>query len=92
MACAGLQNENKNHAVSCIQMGLDMLHLTSRLQLDNGDPINIRIGIHTGMVLSGKIRNFMKRQFYISPLLSIDLLLSCFALFCFSIASKVLLE
>lgn len=53
MACAGLQGASKNHALACVQMGIDMLDMISRIRLRDGKEIHIRIGIHTGGVISG---------------------------------------
>ena len=44
-----------NHAKNSVQMGLEMIDLIKEVREEHGVPVNMRIGVHTGSVLSGLI-------------------------------------
>ena len=53
-ACAGLRGTRKDHAHATTEMALEMIHIMSGCIDPTGRPIEVRIGIHTGNVISGK--------------------------------------
>src|ERR671933_139598 len=55
MAVGGLPTPRRDHAVAISQMAIDMLDELARFQTDIGEPITMRIGIHTGPVVAGVI-------------------------------------
>lgn len=55
MAVGGVPVPGKDHAKAIAKMALDMQQVITCFQLDIGQPINIRIGIHTGPVVAGVI-------------------------------------
>jgi phospholipid-transporting ATPase len=55
MACAGLHGTRKDHAHAVAEMAEEMIALMKRCVDKNGQPIEVRIGIHTGKVLSGVV-------------------------------------
>lgn len=57
MVAAGLPAPREDHAHAITEMGLDMLDLMrmSRFRTPQGDPIRLRIGIHSGPVVAGVI-------------------------------------
>ncbi|XP_036968119.1 adenylate cyclase type 4-like isoform X1 [Acanthopagrus latus] len=52
---SGLPDPIPTHASNCVQMGLDMCTAISKLQEATGVEISMRVGVHTGNVLSGVI-------------------------------------
>ena len=44
-----------DHAKNTVEMGLEMIDLIKEVREEHGVPVNMRIGIHTGSVLSGLI-------------------------------------
>ncbi|KAH9413544.1 hypothetical protein DERP_008022 [Dermatophagoides pteronyssinus] len=46
-------DEDKRHAANCLRMGLDMLDIIKEYRHETGINVDMRIGIHTGMILSG---------------------------------------
>jgi class 3 adenylate cyclase len=55
---SGIPEYDPNHALNCINMGFDMIEIIKSVQensklSDSSMRLNMRIGIHTGMVLSG---------------------------------------
>ena len=44
-----------NHAKNSVEMGLEMIDLIKEVREEHGVPVNMRIGVHTGSVLSGLI-------------------------------------
>lgn len=64
MAAGGLKDcekdmdENalyKHHAIRVFELAIDMIDIMSSIVLQNGDKINIKVGMHTGKVLAGVI-------------------------------------
>jgi len=53
MAVAGLYNTDENHAVQAIQAAIDMQKYLEKRNADAAIKWNIRIGIHSGTVISG---------------------------------------
>jgi class 3 adenylate cyclase len=53
MIVSGLPDPNENHAVEILEMSIDMLNeISSMRNPSTGEPLKIRIGIHTGPVVS----------------------------------------
>lgn len=52
---SGLPDPIPCHAKNCVQMGLDMVTAIGKLREATGVDINMRVGVHTGNVLSGVI-------------------------------------
>ncbi|TMS02156.1 Adenylate cyclase type 2 [Larimichthys crocea] len=52
---SGLPDPIPTHAKNCVQMGLDMCTAISKLREATGVEISMRVGVHTGNVLSGVI-------------------------------------
>uniref|UniRef100_A0A673BQU9 adenylate cyclase n=1 Tax=Sphaeramia orbicularis TaxID=375764 RepID=A0A673BQU9_9TELE len=52
---SGLPDPIPSHAKNCVQMGLDMCTAISKLREATGVEISMRVGVHTGNVLSGVI-------------------------------------
>uniref|UniRef100_A0A4W6C7I8 adenylate cyclase n=1 Tax=Lates calcarifer TaxID=8187 RepID=A0A4W6C7I8_LATCA len=52
---SGLPDPIPTHARNCVQMGLDMCTAISKLREATGVEISMRVGVHTGNVLSGVI-------------------------------------
>ena len=64
MACGGLKaiekNYNKNraikhHTVRILNMGFEILDYVKKRTLKNGNPLQVKIGVHTGPVISGVV-------------------------------------
>jgi PAS domain S-box-containing protein len=55
MAVGGVPVPSNDHAIGIANMALDMQQIITCFQPDIGQPINIRIGIHTGPVVAGVI-------------------------------------
>lgn len=53
---------SKHHSVRTFELGLDMLDMVSKVRLENGDTIKLKIGIHTREVNSAVVGNH-KPQF-----------------------------
>jgi adenylate cyclase len=53
MAVFGVPFETENHAELAIQAALSMQKKAQEITMENGDPIQIRIGINTGKLISG---------------------------------------
>jgi class 3 adenylate cyclase len=51
----GLPTARPDHAQAVADMALDMQEVIKGFQLENGQPLNIRIGIHSGPVVAGVI-------------------------------------
>lgn len=64
MACAGLQGKDrgKEAALRAVSMAIDMLSFLDRCRASNGNGIKLRIGIHSGRVVSGLV-GMKKQQF-----------------------------
>lgn len=55
MVVGGLPTPRPDHAEAIADIALDMQQAISRLNITNGQPLTIRIGIHTGPVVAGII-------------------------------------
>ena len=55
MVVSGLTSENKNHASILFEFGQELLKIASNYRDHKGDPITLRIGIHSGPAVSGVI-------------------------------------
>ncbi|KAL7689242.1 putative adenylyl cyclase class-3/4/guanylyl cyclase, nucleotide cyclase, P-type ATPase [Plasmopara halstedii] len=64
MACAGLQGKNQGReaALRAVSMALDMLACLDKCRASNGNGIKLRIGVHSGRVVSGLV-GMKKQQF-----------------------------
>ncbi|CAI5702355.1 unnamed protein product [Peronospora effusa] len=64
MACAGLQGKDRGReaALRAVSMALDMLTCLEKCRASNGNGIKLRIGIHSGRVVSGLV-GIKKQQF-----------------------------
>lgn len=64
MACAGLQGKDrgKEAALRAVSMAIDMLGFLDKCRASNGNGIKLRIGIHSGRVVSGLV-GMKKQQF-----------------------------
>jgi len=61
MVAGGLPVPRADHAEAIANMALDMQEAIAHFQTDTGEPLQIRIGIHTGPVVAGVIgtKNFI---------------------------------
>lgn len=50
---SGLPNNDPNHATNCIRMGLDMINIIKFVREMREVDVDMRIGVHSGQVLSG---------------------------------------
>ncbi|XP_075900720.1 guanylate cyclase soluble subunit alpha-1 [Nelusetta ayraudi] len=57
----GLHKESETHAVEIALMALKMMELSDDVMTPTGDPIQMRIGLHTGSVLAGVVGVKMPR-------------------------------
>ncbi|XP_034745671.1 guanylate cyclase soluble subunit alpha-1 [Etheostoma cragini] len=57
----GLHRESKTHAVQIAHMALKMMELSDEVMTPTGEPIQMRIGVHTGSVLAGVVGVRMPR-------------------------------
>lgn len=55
MAAAGLPDPCPDHAARCAEAALDMLEAATRLHGPAGQPLQLRIGLHSGPVVAGVI-------------------------------------
>lgn len=55
MVSAGVPNLRHDHAVAMAEMALDVMETFKHIMLDNGEKIQIRIGISSGEVIAGVI-------------------------------------
>ncbi|MBE9157703.1 HAMP domain-containing protein [Nodosilinea sp. LEGE 06152] len=55
MVAAGLPTPKEDHAEAIAEMALAMQQVTASFQAESGEPIEIRIGINTGVVVAGVI-------------------------------------
>jgi class 3 adenylate cyclase len=53
MACTGLLVESDDHAAQLVAFGKAMLAAASEVLTPLGKPVQIRVGIHSGRVMSG---------------------------------------
>lgn len=57
----GLHKESDTHAVQIALMALKMMELSDEVTTPTGEPITMRIGLHTGSVLAGVVGVMMPR-------------------------------
>ncbi|KAL1023470.1 hypothetical protein UPYG_G00041220 [Umbra pygmaea] len=57
----GLHKESETHAVQIALMALKMMELSDEVRTPTGEPIKMRIGLHTGSVLAGVVGVMMPR-------------------------------
>ncbi|XP_019718224.1 guanylate cyclase soluble subunit alpha-1 [Hippocampus comes] len=57
----GLHKESDTHAVQIALMALKMMELSDEVKTPTGEPIQMRIGLHTGSVLAGVVGVKMPR-------------------------------
>ncbi|CAG2163636.1 unnamed protein product [Oppiella nova] len=50
---SGLPDYDENHAINCVRMGLEMIKIIRTIREVREIDIDMRIGVHSGMVLSG---------------------------------------
>ncbi|XP_024936436.1 adenylate cyclase type 2 isoform X2 [Cephus cinctus] len=54
---SGVPTPNSQHAKSCVDLGLDMIYIInevrSRVRQESGEDVNMRIGVHSGTIISG---------------------------------------
>ena len=62
MACAGLQGHCQDPAIKAVELAMDMLSTISKCESSEGNRIKIRVGIHSGRVISGLV-GMKKQQF-----------------------------
>ena len=64
MACGGLKAcekafacklVEKHHSMRTIEFGFDLLDYVKKKTLKTGDPFRVKIGVHTGRVISGVV-------------------------------------
>ncbi|KAL7062323.1 hypothetical protein AAHC03_0141 [Spirometra sp. Aus1] len=56
-AVAGCPVERSDHAACCVELGLGMCRIIKVFNQDNGEEVNMRVGIHTGRVNAAIIGN-----------------------------------
>uniref|UniRef100_A0A915DPX2 adenylate cyclase n=1 Tax=Ditylenchus dipsaci TaxID=166011 RepID=A0A915DPX2_9BILA len=54
IALPDVQNQAR-HAKCCVEMGLAMIIAIRQFDLDRGQNVNMRVGIHTGKVMCGMV-------------------------------------
>ena len=54
---SGVPLPDARHARNCVHMGLDMIELIKDVRREHGVNVDMRIGVHTGFILSGIIGN-----------------------------------
>lgn len=52
---SGVPSYDENHAINCVVMGLEMIDIVKGVRDERLVDINMRIGVHSGMVLCGLI-------------------------------------
>ena len=52
---SGVPTYDPNHALNCVKMGLEMIRVIKSVREEREVDVNMRIGIHSGMVLSGML-------------------------------------
>ncbi|KAK6617418.1 hypothetical protein RUM43_014427 [Polyplax serrata] len=50
---SGCPEPRPDHASCCVEMGLDMIDAIQEFDIDRGEDVNMRVGVHTGTVLCG---------------------------------------
>ncbi|XP_042195458.1 guanylate cyclase soluble subunit alpha-1-like [Callorhinchus milii] len=57
----GLHKESKTHAVQIALMALKMMEMSDKVTTPDGEPIKLRIGLHSGSILAGVVGVKMPR-------------------------------
>jgi class 3 adenylate cyclase len=52
---SGLIEERDDHALCCVQMGLDMVDAIRTVREATNVDVNMRVGVHSGHVISGML-------------------------------------
>ncbi|XP_046413493.1 adenylate cyclase type 2 isoform X2 [Neodiprion virginianus] len=52
---SGVPNPNAHHAKSCVDLGLDMIQIIRKVRELRGLDVDMRIGVHSGTIISGII-------------------------------------
>ncbi|GMS89568.1 hypothetical protein PENTCL1PPCAC_11743, partial [Pristionchus entomophagus] len=52
---AGCPEPSPDHAKRCVEMGLQMVIAIRQFDIDRGQDVNMRVGIHTGKVMCGMV-------------------------------------
>ncbi|XP_037087541.1 adenylate cyclase type 9-like [Pollicipes pollicipes] len=52
---SGCPKPRDDHAHCCVEMGLAMITAIGQFDRDNGEDVNMRVGVHTGRVLCGLV-------------------------------------
>lgn len=55
MVASGLLDKSDNHAERCVEFALRMQQAASQVLSPAGEPLRLRIGIHSGPVVSGVV-------------------------------------
>lgn len=64
MACGGLKSAerkiesrllNRHHSVRVTDFGVDVISYVKKIYLKNGKNLEVKVGIHTGQVISGVV-------------------------------------
>jgi class 3 adenylate cyclase len=55
MACSGVSSPDRNGLLSLARFALEMLTTAAQLRCPDGEPLRLRIGIHSGPVIAGVI-------------------------------------
>jgi hypothetical protein len=61
MACCGLLTEDPDHAAHLVQFGQAMLGVAAGVAHPSGGTVRIRVGIHSGRVMSGVVGSIRAR-------------------------------
>jgi class 3 adenylate cyclase len=61
MATAGLLTETEDHALQLVQFARAAQHIAGQVLTPLGDPIHLRVGIHSGRVMSGIVGTLRSR-------------------------------
>jgi class 3 adenylate cyclase len=61
LACSGVVDAAPGHTRNLVEFGLDILDVSRRLETPDGDPVFLRVGIHTGAVVAGMVGFKMPR-------------------------------
>jgi class 3 adenylate cyclase len=61
MACCGLLTEDPDHAVNMVQFGQAMLRAAATVRSPLGGTVHIRVGVHSGRVMSGIVGSIRAR-------------------------------
>lgn len=60
MACAGVPNPDPNHAINIANFAVVVQHAIKQIKSPlDGNPISVRVGIHSGSVMAGVVGNLM---------------------------------